>query len=90
VQIKMLSSMPLTTDGVTTVDAEKGDELVVGDGIGADLVDAGHAESLEPERKDAASELENKDAGDADENKDAEADESKPKQKPRARRRASK
>jgi hypothetical protein len=91
VQIKMLSSMPLTIDGVTTVDAEEGDELAVGDGVGADLVEAGHAESLESERKDDAPELENKDAGDADENKDdGDADESKPPKKPRARRRASK
>jgi hypothetical protein len=72
VQVKMKKAMPVTVDGVNTVDAAAGDELLVGDGVGSDLIEAGHAEA--------------KDAGGADENKDAGDDaETKPKRAPRKR-----
>lgn len=87
-RIKMKQSMPVTVDGLNTVDAEKGDELSVGDGVGADLVKSGKADSLEPMFDESAQPkmvIQQKDAGDAAENKDA-ADETAPAKPKRSKR----
>lgn len=45
-RVKMLESLPVTVNGVDTRDLVAGEEYEVGDGIGADLVDAGKAEDV--------------------------------------------
>jgi hypothetical protein len=63
----MLEGLPVTVDGVNTVVAEAGDELLMGDGVAADLIEAGKAEPVDA----AAAAPEPK--ADVDENDDAEA-----------------
>jgi hypothetical protein len=53
-RVKMLESLPVTVDGVTTLELEAGDEAEMGDGIAADLIDAGKAEPADPATVDPA------------------------------------
>lgn len=46
-RVKMKESMPVTVDGVNTLDLENGETYEVGDAVGADLIAADKAEGAE-------------------------------------------
>lgn len=43
-RVKMRTSMPVTVDGVRTLDLEKGESYEVGDDVADDLIEKGNAE----------------------------------------------
>lgn len=77
-RVKMLESLPVTVDGVQTLDLQEGEEYEIGDGVAENLIENGKAELAEsheasPSRGRRRGKAEAKDDGPADENKADEA-----------------